>query len=646
MAISMISLLLSACGLQQNAEQKSSSWASAGASVLREASAPGTAANTENSVEGITSAIPDSYYDEVSDRNDSGSLEWFSYETQDYRGSSDNDRFTKYACVYLPAGYEESDLDTMYNILYLMHGWTGYAGEFFDNPEGDGHDPSPSYMYSVTHLKNVIDHMIANGDIEPLIIVTPTFYPDPGRSYMARDTFHLEFANDLMPALESHYHSYATYSEAMGPAEWEAELKATRDHRAFGGFSYGSFATWLEYQYNYEYIRYYLPMSGVNISARTAIDIARNGINTGKEFFIYAATGTIDGAYGQMSPFIDEIKKESELFSADHLRYCIRQNGAHDLSSVREYVYNALPQFFQEAQTGATEKMQISGSTKLSDVIANPLFEDFGRLLFPADRNYYSGDTLGNLPLTWYGRTDTDKTVEIVSRLQDRALAGEKVFYKIYTDEEIAADPSKADTGLFFFKGEPGAKFAICNAGGGMVFVGAMQDSFPHALELSKMGYNAFALIYRPGYDTAPADLARAIAFIHEHAEELEVDVTYYSLWGGSAGARMAAWLGSYRTSDFGEKEYPRPAAVIMQYTGLSEVYGNEPPTYACVGTTDGIASWRTMQRRIEAIRANGMDAEIEIFDGLGHGFGLGTGTVAEGWINNAVDFWEKQIVS
>jgi hypothetical protein len=38
-----------------------------------------------------------------------------------------------------------------------------------------------------------------------------------------------------------------------------------------------------------------------------------------------------------------------------------------------------------------------------------------------------------------------------------------------------------------------------------------MQDSFPHALELSKMGYNAFALIYRPGAQTACEDLARAI---------------------------------------------------------------------------------------------------------------------------------------
>ena len=168
-----------------------------------------------------------------------------------------------------------------------------------------------------------------------------------------------------------------------------------------------------------------------------------------------------------------------------------------------------------------------------------------------------------------------------------------------------------------------------------------MHDSFPHALELSKMGYNAFALIYRPGAQTACEDLARAIAFLHEHADELRIDMTDYSLWGGSAGARMAAWLGSYGTEAFGEKAYPRPAAVIVNYTGLSEVTGTEPPTYSAVGTSDGIASWRTMQRRIEAIRANGTEAEIEVFDGLPHGFGLGIGTAAEGWLDNAVRFWE-----
>ena len=294
--------------------------------------------------------------------------------------------------------------------------------------------------------------------------------------------------------------------------------------------------------------------------------------------------------------------------------------------------------------TAEAETVTWNENTRISEVTSYPGFEDWGRLIFPVDEGYYSGSTLGSLRLTWYSNIQPAKTVEIVNTMKDKANAGEQIFYPIYTDAEIAADPWKADTGLFFFKGKPGAKFAICNAGGGFAYVGAMHDSFPHALELSKMGYNAFALIYRPGSQTACEDLARAIAFIHEHAEELELDVADYSLWGGSAGARMAAWVGSYGTAAFGEADYPQPAAVIMQYTGLGEVYGNEPPTYNCVGTNDGIASYRTMERRITAIQANGTDAMIEVFPGLSHGFGLGTGTVADGWINNAVSFWERNM--
>ena len=288
--------------------------------------------------------------------------------------------------------------------------------------------------------------------------------------------------------------------------------------------------------------------------------------------------------------------------------------------------------------------MTYTRETKIQTVIDDPVFGKYGRLLFPVQEGYYGGDTLGNLRLTWYGNISPDKTVEIVNCLRGRAVAGEVICYDIYSDAERKRSPAKADTGLFFFRGKPGGKVAVCNAGGGFAYVGAMQDSFPHALELSKKGYNAFVLIYRPGAQTACEDLARAIAFLHEHAEELELDMTGYSLWGGSAGARMAAWLGSFGTEAFGEAAYPRPGAVIMQYTGLSEVYGNEPPTYACVGTSDGIASYRTMQRRIRAIQANGTDAEIEVFLGLSHGFGLGEGTVAEGWLDHAVTFWERQM--
>ena len=90
--------------------------------------------------------------------------------------------------------------------------------------------------------------------------------------------------------------------------------------------------------------------------------------------------------------------------------------------------------------------------------------------------------------------------------------------------------------------------------------------------------------------------------------------------------------------------DYPQAAAVIMQYTALSEVTGNEPATYNCVGTRDGIAPYTSMQERIDHISANGADTEIEVFEGLSHGFGIGTGTVAEGWVDNAIAFWERQM--
>lgn len=284
--------------------------------------------------------------------------------------------------------------------------------------------------------------------------------------------------------------------------------------------------------------------------------------------------------------------------------------------------------------------------SKVYDVIENVSFKGFGKLIFPVDRPIDRDMTLEEAEdlYIWYNYINPDKTVEIVNYMKENEDSGNQIFYNIYKEEEMISDPEKRNTGLFYFRGKPNSKFAILNAGGGFMYVGAMQDSFPHALELSKNGYNAFALIYRPDRDKAMEDLARAVEFIFDKKDELQVDTSNYSVWGGSAGARMAAWLGNYGTEPFIGKNYPRPSAVIMQYTGLSEVTGNEPPTYNCVGTNDGIASYRTMQNRINKIKENKTDAEIEIFEGLPHGFGLGEGTNAEGWINNAIKFWERNM--
>ena len=58
-------------------------------------------------------------------------------------------------------------------------------------------------------------------------------------------------------------------------------------------------------------------------------------------------------------------------------------------------------------------------------------------------------------------------------------------------------------------------------------------------------------------------------------------------------------------------------------------------------GTNDGIANWRTMQNRLKSLQNLGINTEFHSYENLSHGFGLGTGTVADGWINDAIRFWE-----
>lgn len=285
-------------------------------------------------------------------------------------------------------------------------------------------------------------------------------------------------------------------------------------------------------------------------------------------------------------------------------------------------------------------------NSTVQDVLDLPLFKGFGRLLFPVNRNIDKKITLKELSTSnvylWYSYIDANKTVEIINKLYED-VKHHQVFYHIYSQEEMLKDSSKRDTGLFFFKGKTGNPFTICNAGGGFVYVGAMHDSFPHALELSKKGYNAFALIYR--VDHALDDLAKAISFIYNNAQKLGVDKNHYSLWGGSAGARMAAMLGNKQIlSSYLGRNIPQADAVIMQYTGYDCVSAYDAPTYVCVGTSDYIADYRVMKNRLNSLNKLNIPTEYHCYKGLPHGFGLGTNTIADGWIDDAVSFIENQM--
>lgn len=89
-----------------------------------------------------------------------GTVTQITYDSKDFvRDESD---ITKTAYVYLPYGYDENDTETRYNICYLIHGWGGHAGEYFQ----------------YANITDMLDNMIAKGDIPPTIFVSATFYND------------------------------------------------------------------------------------------------------------------------------------------------------------------------------------------------------------------------------------------------------------------------------------------------------------------------------------------------------------------------------------------------------------------------------------------------------------------------------------
>jgi hypothetical protein len=48
------------------------------------------------------------------------------------------------------------------------------------------------------------------------------------------------------------------------------------------------------------------------------------------------------------------------------------------------------------------------------------------------------------------------------------------------------------------------------------------------------------------------------------------------------------------------------------------------------------------MARRVAELHAAGTPTEFRRYPKVGHGFGLGIGTSAEGWLGEALRFWER----
>ena len=112
--------------------------------------------------------------------------------------------------VYLPAGYD-TDTTRSYPVLYLLHGFSDTNQSWFHNAP----------------LATVADRLIASGEVQPMIIVSPNAGGTPGvdwNGYFDMPGWNYEsfMFDEFIPYIESNY-----------------RVKPGKEHRAISGLSMG-----------------------------------------------------------------------------------------------------------------------------------------------------------------------------------------------------------------------------------------------------------------------------------------------------------------------------------------------------------------------------------------------------------------------
>lgn len=289
----------------------------------------------------IPDTVPQKVYAPAAHR---GKVETFYYHTIDSNGKS----LKKRAQVYIPYSYDSNDRSAHYNVVYLIHGGGDNSTSFFTDPR------------SPLSLSDVLDHLIEDGLLKPLIVVTPTFYPDDsniGKNGMSdaiamtRD-FHKELRRDLIPAVETAYNTWLESPDSIS-------VTRSRLHRAFGGFSMGALSTWYQLAYDNDAVGHYLPLSGdlwtfdgagKRESAEASASWLEGRLKASTfsdDFQIYAFTGTDDIAGEPEKNLIRVLVSQSSLFRQNggdaNIVFYVKPGGRHYYGDINAYLYQALP---------------------------------------------------------------------------------------------------------------------------------------------------------------------------------------------------------------------------------------------------------------------------------------------------------------
>lgn len=248
------------------------------------------------------------------------------------------------AYVYLPYGY---DGNQAYNIIYLMHGGGEHAGYWFAQGEYAAGREKDRSDTSVT--LNILDQMIALHCCDPLIVVTPCMASDGMHGFNGAATFRYEFKQDLVPAVESRYATFA-YGDVSPD-----NLIKSREHRAYAGLSLGSAAGWSSILLDCtDYVGYVGNFSGCYSNVYAVAEALNTRYEKYPLLYWYNGNGTYDSshddhkkAYSRMLKLCDEKLKEGfDIARGENCCFVDKSGKYHRYDSWIADLFNVLHLFF------------------------------------------------------------------------------------------------------------------------------------------------------------------------------------------------------------------------------------------------------------------------------------------------------------
>ena len=319
----------------------------------------------------------------------------------------------------------------------------------------------------------------------------------------------------------------------------------------------------------------------------------------------------------------------------------------------------------------------ITTQTTMKELRENPSIKGSG--FYTYCNEWIEGDTsYDDTPISGYvSYAAAEDAAEGMNLVIENYNKGVQITWQVYTQEQIAETPALGMVQLFYFPAETeNAKYVMVVPGNGGNTTAELNEGASIANQLHELGYAVFVLRYRTWIDmgdNAPIqDLANAVKFITAHAGQFGVQPENYALVGYSSGGQIAGIFAN-KERGYGSYQVERPGALLLGYpvvdlTVMKPLYhilydigtcgwryywanlcnmvdADYPPVYFWWGKNDVVLSSAEMpgQHRDfdRTLERNNIPHQMVVYQNAPHSIGTGNGTDAEGWMTDAVAFWE-----